>query len=230
MPQLAAVECRNVHKWFGTGSAATHALRGITLQIVSGSVTFISGPSGCGKTTLISSIAGLLDPTEGEILVNGIALSGLSSDERARFRQSTVGFVFQQYHLIPGLTVAENVAVPLIVRGVPRRHALSKAAERLDQVQLLSRAGATPAELSGGQQQRVAIARALVHDPTIVICDEPTAALDESMGRIIMDLLVAVGRAVDRTIIIVTHDMRLKDYADAVVRMSDGHVVSEHDR
>ncbi|HEY2147931.1 MAG TPA: ABC transporter ATP-binding protein, partial [Pirellulales bacterium] len=182
MPDVA-VACRGVTKQFGSGETATMALRGVDLEVRMGQLTLLVGPSGCGKTTLISIIAGLLNPTAGDVSVFGAELTKLGGRELVDFRARNVGFVFQQYNLLPALTAAENAAVPLFIRGATRRNGVARAREMLDAVGLGDKADALPAQLSGGQQQRVAIARALINSPKLLVCDEPTAALDGSAGQ-----------------------------------------------
>jgi putative ABC transport system ATP-binding protein len=220
----AAVTCRGVTKAFGTDPTRTWALRGVDVEVRPGQMTLLVGPSGCGKTTLISIIAGLLDPTEGEVTVLGRNLGRLSGGELVRFRQKQIGFVFQQYNLLPALTAAENAAIPLVIAGRPRRQAVAAAADVLAEVGLGDRLGSLPAQLSGGQQQRVAIARALVHEPRLLVCDEPTAALDAHSGRTVMELLRRVAVQPDRAVIVVTHDNRVFDFGDRIITMSDGQV------
>jgi putative ABC transport system ATP-binding protein len=183
------------------------------------------GPSGCGKTTLISIIAGLLDRTAGEMTVLGTNLNDLSASDRVLFRRQNLGFIFQQYNLLPALTAAENVAVPLLAAGASRRPAIERAKDLLSQLGLGNRVDAMPLTLSGGQQQRVAIARALVHEPRLVVCDEPTAALDHASGEAVMDLLASSAVRSDRTVIVVTHDSRVFHYADSIAHMDDGRIV-----
>ncbi|MCC7084765.1 MAG: ABC transporter ATP-binding protein [Pirellulales bacterium] len=222
---LLAVRCRGVTKQFGRGNTAVMALRGVDFDVWLGEMTLLVGPSGCGKTTLLSVIAGILDPTDGEVTVLGSDVTMLSNGQKVRFRGENIGFVFQQYNLLPALTSAENVAVPLIIAGWSRRAAVRLAAERLDEVGLGERIHSLPDELSGGQQQRVAIARALVHEPRLIVCDEPTAALDSENGHRIMELLRAVAVQPDRSVIVVTHDNRVFDFGDRVAHMDDGHIV-----
>ncbi len=219
-----AVRCRGVTKEFGAGEARTAALRGVDLDVRAGELTLLVGPSGCGKTTLISIIAGLLKPTAGSVSVLGADLAALSGREQSLFRGRHLGFVFQQYNLLPALTAAENAAVPLLIAGVKRAEALRRAGEVLEAVGLGGRAGSRPAQLSGGQQQRVAIARALVHGPRLLVCDEPTAALDAQAGQTVMGLLRQVAVQPNRAVIVVTHDSRVFGFGDRVVHMSDGRV------
>ena len=173
-----AVVCRNVIKDYGKGESRVRALTWRRLEIGAGQLTLLEGPSGCGKTTLISILAGTLDLTTGDVTVFGVELARLTKRQKTRFRAANVGFVFQQFNLLPALTAAENVAVPLIIAGVTRGNAVARACQVLDSVGLTSRAHCLPAQLSGGEQQRVAIARALVHQPRLLLCDEPTSNID----------------------------------------------------
>jgi putative ABC transport system ATP-binding protein len=218
------VSCRGVIKEFGTGDTKTLALRGVDLSLESGELSLVVGPSGCGKTTLISIVAGLLNPTQGTVSVFGTELSKLGSRGLVNFRAKNVGFVFQQYNLLPALTAAENAAVPLIITGTQRARAIAKAHELLEEVGLGHRANAYPAQLSSGQQQRVAIARALINEPRLLVCDEPTAALDAKAGQTAMELIKNVAVQPARAVIVVTHDNRIYDYGDRIVEMSDGRV------
>jgi putative ABC transport system ATP-binding protein len=222
--QEAAVVCRGVTKEFGSGEARVQALRGVELAVSPGQLTLLVGPSGCGKTTLISIIAALLDSTAGTIEVLGRDLSKMSPAQKVDFRRQNIGFVFQQYNLLPALTAAENVAVPLLISGWKRQPAVTRASELLEAVHLTDRADALPAQLSGGQQQRVAIARALVHEPRLLVCDEPTAALDAELGQSVMTLIRQVAVSKDRAVIVVTHDSRVFGFGDQVVYMSDGRI------
>jgi len=220
------VVCRELRKHFGSGEARVEALRGVNFETRFGELSFLVGPSGCGKTTLISIIAGLLDRTAGELSVLGTNVDDLSPTDRVLFRRRNLGFIFQQFNLLPALTAAENVAVPLIASGVPRRRAVERASALLVQLGLEARLHALPSTLSGGQQQRVAIARALIHEPRLVVCDEPTAALDHASGEAVMELLAANAVRPGRTVIVVTHDTRVFHYAHSVAQMDDGRIVS----
>ena len=220
-----AVSCRGVHKHFGEGETRVEALRGVEFTARFGELSFLVGPSGCGKTTLISVIAGLLDRSGGELSVLGIEVDALPAAERIAFRRKNVGFLFQQYNLLPAFTAAENVAVPLLIAGMQRKEALDRARAFLGQLGLAHRTEAFPSKLSGGQQQRVALARALVHEPRLVICDEPTAALDHESGEAVMNLLAANAVHPDRAVIVVTHDTRVFHYAESIAHMDDGTIV-----
>jgi len=224
-PNGPAVSCRGVRKHFGDGEARIEALRGVDFDAAFGELSFLVGPSGCGKTTLISVIAGLLDRTGGDLDVLGERMDDLTGTERVLFRRRNLGFVFQQYNLLPALTAAENVAVPLLAAGMPRKEAVPRARALLDRLGLAARTEALPATLSGGQQQRVALARALVHEPRLVVCDEPTAALDHKTGEGVMELLAEQAVRPDRAVIIVTHDSRVFRFAHRIAQMDDGRIV-----
>jgi putative ABC transport system ATP-binding protein len=218
----SAVVCSQIVKWFGEGENRVDVLKGIDVEVHFGEMTLLVGPSGCGKTTLISLIAGLLDPSKGEIFVLGQSLTRMGSRQKTNFRSKHVGFVFQQYNLLPSLTAAENAAVPLIIAGVSRSQAVRKAKEVLESVGMGPKVNSLPSQLSGGQQQRVAIARALVHEPNLLVCDEPTAALDAKSGQTVMELLKAMACKPDRAVIVVTHDNRVFHFGDRMISMSDG--------
>jgi putative ABC transport system ATP-binding protein len=226
-PQLEdrAVSARQVTKEFGTGDNRVSVLRGVDFDVPFGEMTLLVGPSGCGKTTLLSVIAGLLDPTAGEISVLGQDMGQLSGAESILFRRRNLGFVFQQYNLLPALTAAENAAVPLLAAGIPRKKAVDRASDLLAELGLEERLRALPSQLSGGQQQRVALARALVHEPRLIVCDEPTSALDHASGHAVMDLLTKAAVREDRAVIVVTHDSRVFEFADRIAHMDDGRIV-----
>jgi len=219
-----AVRVRGVTKEFGSGGAVTRALRGVDLDVPYGELLMLVGPSGCGKTTLVSVVAGTLEPTVGEVVVLGQDLVAMSNGRKVKFRRDHVGFVFQAFNLLPALTAAENAAVPLLIAGWPRRRAVEAAAAVLEQLGMGDRLANLPAELSGGQQQRVAIARALVHEPRLLVCDEPTSALDAENGRITMELIQQVAVQPDRAVIVVTHDSRVYSFADRIASMEDGRI------
>lgn len=221
-----AVTSRKVTKVFGRGEAEVHALRGIDLEIRKGELTMLVGPSGSGKTTLLSVITGLLNATSGDLVVLGERPGELSQDDLVVFRRQNLGFVFQQYNLIPALTAAENVAVPLLAAGVKRQPAVARGKELLETLGMAHRVQALPSELSGGEQQRVALARALIHEPRLIVCDEPTSALDGRTGHAVMELLSAQAVRPDRAVIIVTHDARIFDFADQIAHMDDGRIIT----
>jgi putative ABC transport system ATP-binding protein len=208
----------------------TTALADVTLDLPYGELVLLVGPSGCGKTTLISVIAGLLDATRGEVEVLGQNLTQMGNGRKVRFRGENIGFVFQQYNLLPALTAAENACVPLLVAGWRRSKAVARATELLTAVGLGNRLNSYPNQLSGGQQQRVAIARALVHQPRLLVCDEPTAALDAASGRTAMALIRDVAVQPDRAVVVVTHDSRVHDFGDRIVTMADGRLESIHEQ
>lgn len=224
MSTSPAILCSNITKAYGTGDTLVQALRGVDLEVHPGELLMLVGPSGCGKTTLISIIAGILDQSSGSCRLFGQDLSELSPTERVRFRGKHIGFVFQAFNLIPTLTVAENVAIPLLINGENQAKALVRAAECLTEVGLESKLNAFPNQLSGGQQQRVAIARALVHDPKLVVCDEPTSALDHQTGTKVMDVLRGLAMDGKRSLVIVTHDARIFEFADRIAHVDDGHI------
>ena len=219
-----AVSTRTLRKRFGGNGATVDALRGVDFEARYGELTFIVGPSGCGKTTLLSVITGLLDPTEGEVALFGEQPHLLSPNQQIEFRRRNLGFVFQQYNLLPALTASENAAVPLIAAGMKWSEAVDRANALLDHLGLGHRRDSLPKKLSGGEQQRVAIARALVHEPRLVVCDEPTAALDHATGEKVMELLSAKAVHPDRAVIVVTHDSRVFHYADVIAEMDDGRI------
>jgi putative ABC transport system ATP-binding protein len=222
-----AITVRGVVKDFGAGQTAVRALHGIDAEIHPGELTFLVGESGSGKTTLISIIAGIMYPTEGTVRVFGTEIYDLSENKLVKFRLANIGFIFQQYNLIPTLSSAENASVPLVAAGVPRAQAVERARVTLERLGIGQLADRLPRQMSGGQQQRVAIARALVHNPRLVVCDEPTAALDAASGRKVMDLLREVALDQDRAVIIVTHDNRVFDLADRILDMEDGRIVKD---
>ena len=220
-----AVRCRGLTKTYGEGDASVMALRGIDLDVRRGELLMVVGPSGCGKTTLISVIAAVLSQDSGQCDVLGRDLKHMGQSERARFRGLSIGFVFQLFNLLPALNAVENVSVPLLINGMARKNAEARAQEVLEAVNLGSRLDALPGKLSGGQQQRVAIARALVHEPKLIVCDEPTSNLDHVTGRGMMELLRDVAKSPDRALIVVTHDPRIFEFADRIARMDAGKII-----
>lgn len=225
--QEAAICARGITRDFQAGQSTIRVLHGIDTEIRSGEMTYVVGESGSGKTTLISIMCGILWPTDGEVEVFGTDIYRLSDNDLVNFRLNNIGFIFQQYNLIPSIDAAANAAVPLIAQGVPLDEAREQAKVLLDKLNIGDQANKLPRQLSGGQQQRVAIARALVHQPRLVVCDEPTAALDARSGRRVMDLLREVAVAPGRACIIVTHDNRIFDLADRIIVLEDGRITHD---
>ncbi len=224
MPGLA-VQARELIKWFGEGEAKTYAVRGVSFEADFGEMFYIEGPSGSGKTTLLSLISGILRPNSGSVLVDDKDIWNMASDEITDFRLNKIGFVFQDYHLFPRLTTVENVAIPLILKRQDWNESMNSAMEYLDIVGIKNRAQLPPVKLSGGEQQRVAIARAIASSPDILIFDEPTASLDGDTGRRIVEFVKKNVLNEKRCIIIVTHDSRIFEYADRIMRMEDGRIL-----
>lgn len=211
-------------KTYGEGDTAVEALDTVSFTINAGEFVVLLGPSGSGKTTLLNQIGALEPSTSGSLTVNGTELAGMSEDERTEYRRSTVGFVFQFYNLIPTLTAEENVAIIAEITGAD---AEARSNTVLDSVGLADRLGHFPGELSGGQQQRVAIARGIVKNPPLLLCDEPTGALDLETGRTILDLLKSTTEGEDRTVFLVTHNSTIAEMADRVIRLRDGKIVGD---
>ena len=218
------VQARGLTKSFGEGDTRIPVLKGVDLDVARGEVLLLVGPSGSGKTTLLSVIAGILESDEGEVRILGESILELSASEKTKFRRDHLGFIFQQYHLLPTLTAVENAAVPLLIRGVPKHDAFAQAEAILASMGMGERLSALPSRLSGGEQQRVAIARALVGDPQLLLCDEPTANLDGETGHRIVQQLHDIGKQPDRGVIIVTHDTRIFEFGDRIIHMEDGRV------
>jgi putative ABC transport system ATP-binding protein len=220
-----AVRIRGLSKSFGSGEQRVVALRDVDWDVYAGQLTMLVGPSGCGKTTLLSVVAGILDSDAGDVEIFGRSLTAMKDRARTTFRARNIGFVFQQYNLLPALTAAENAAIPLVIEGWPRERAVRRAGEVLSSLGMGKKLGNRPSELSGGQMQRVAIARALVHEPRLLVCDEPTAALDHETGLTVMELLRSAAVRPDRTIIVVTHDNRIFPFGERIAHMDDGRIV-----
>ena len=223
-PLLKAV---NVAKVLGSGAAQVAALKGVSLALKGGELTLLMGPSGSGKTTLLSILGCMLTPTEGTVHVCGHSTAAAGPEDLALLRREHVGFVFQSFHLFPTLSATDNVRLTLDVRGEPSRSAKARSREALAKVGLPHKTSAFPRELSGGEQQRVAIARAIVGNPSIILADEPTAALDGENGQAIMKILAGIAQEKGRAVLIVTHDPRLLPFADRVVHIEYGRIVRE---
>ncbi|MFI7010817.1 ABC transporter ATP-binding protein [Streptomyces sp. NPDC050145] len=226
-PQGPMVAVENLHRSYGTGAAAVHALRGVSFEIPRGELVALKGRSGSGKTTLLNLVGGLDEPDSGRIAVDGRELSGLGENGLLELRRDRIGFIFQSFGLIPILTAAENVGIPLRMRGADPREREERVDLLLSLVGLDGHAKQRPGELSGGQRQRVAIARALANKPALLIADEPTGQLDAQTGLAVMELLRAVVRSENVTALVATHDATLLDLADRVLELSDGEIV-EH--
>ena len=222
---MNAIEARDLSKWFGEGETRTNAVQKVALDAHFQEMLFIVGPSGSGKTTLLSMLSGILRPNQGTVKIKDQDIWSLSADKLADMRLNTVGFVFQDFHLFPRLTTVENVAVPLILKRRKWDEAIKEALQALEKVGLAQRAGLSPQKLSGGEQQRVAIARAIVSQPDILVLDEPTASLDGDTGRKIVEFVKRDILNAQRCIIIVTHDDRISEFADRMVKMEDGKVM-----
>lgn len=221
-----AVLCTDIKKSFGEGTAKVQALRGVNLAVKEGELIIIMGPSGSGKTTLLSVVSGILTQDSGTCLVSNMNLNAMDDREKTHYRGRHIGFVFQAFNLIPTLTALENVSIPLMLLTKDKKSALQKAEALLDGVGIPEKAFAYPAQLSGGQQQRVAIARSMIHDPDLVVCDEPTSFLDHETGIKVMELLRSTVSEKGKTLIIVSHDVRIVQFADRIVTLEDGRITS----
>ena len=231
---MSMLELRRVSKVYGHGAAEVHALDRVTLSVDEGAMVAVMGPSGSGKSTLLTIAGSLEEPTEGEVLVRGAALDGMSRNDKARLRRRTIGYVFQDYNLLPGLTAAENVSLPLELDGRPARKARAAGLAALEQLGLAERAGRYPDELSGGERQRVAIARAVVGDRRLLLADEPSGALDSGNAEAVMRLLHEACKGKrggemggGMAAVVVTHDAQLASWADRVIFLRDGRVTDQ---
>ena len=224
MPVLRA---QGLRKRFGDGDSAVDAVRGVSLELAAGEFVAVVGPSGCGKSTLLHLCGGMDRPTAGTVVVDGVDLVGLDDDALTALRRERVGFVFQFFNLLPTLTLAENIALPLLLAGKSSRHSMNRAREWAGRVGLGHRLGHYPARVSGGELQRAALARALVHGPALVIADEPTGNLDTDNGRRVLELLQALNRETGAAVLLATHDPALAGAADRLIRMRDGAEVPE---
>lgn len=218
------IVCQNISKHYGEGESRCVALKDVNLSINAGELCLLMGPSGSGKTTLISIIAGILTQDTGTCLVNSVDLKNLPDTQKVHFRGNNIGFVFQAFNLIPMLNNEENIAIPLLIQKKSRIDALEKAKALLIELGMKEKIGYFPSDLSGGQQQRIAIARALVHAPPIIVCDEPTSFLDHNTGMKIMELLKDMAVKKNVTVIVVTHDQRIVQYADKIHHLEDGKI------
>jgi putative ABC transport system ATP-binding protein len=223
----SVLEAKGVGKLLGSGAGEVHALKDVTLSLRGGELTMLMGPSGSGKTTLLSILGCMLTPTSGTVHICGHSTEGAGAEQLAKLRREHVGFVFQQYHLFPTLTAAENVQLALDVRGEHGENARSRSCDALSRVGLAHKISSYPQNLSGGEQQRVAIARAIVSDPSAILADEPTAALDGTNGQAIMRILADIAADSGRGVLVVTHDSRLTSFAKRIIFIEDGRLVRE---
>jgi putative ABC transport system ATP-binding protein len=224
---MKAVVARDIDMAFGANGLSTQVLFDVDLEVAQGELTMLVGPSGCGKTTLLSILSGTLKPTAGDVEVMGNVITRMKDSEKVILRRRRIGFIFQQYNLLPALTAAENASMALVADGMSLKAAAEKARLVLETLGMGPHADKLPRQLSGGQQQRVAIARAIVHEPDLVVCDEPTAALDAETGRQVMELLKDAAGGPGRAVLVVTHDNRIYHYADRIVAMEDGRIVGD---
>lgn len=224
------IAVRQLRKEYPMGDETVVALRNIDLEIEKGQIVCIFGPSGSGKSTLLNQLAGLERPTSGSVTIGGVPLDRLSENALAEFRQKHLGFVFQSYNLLPTMTAAENVALPLMFRGVPREQRQKAAAEMLALVGLEKRRDHYPSQMSGGQQQRVGIARAFVARPAVVYADEPTGNLDSKTTLEVMEMIRSFARKFRQTIVMVSHDPQMAEYADRILTLKDGEIISDERR
>jgi putative ABC transport system ATP-binding protein len=220
------LELRQVSKVYGQGAAEVHALRDVSLEVDPGTMVAVMGPSGSGKSTLLTIAGSLEEPTSGQVLVAGRDLDGLSRNDKARLRRQSIGYVFQDFNLLPGLTAAENVALPLELDGVTARQAREAGLRALDALGLADRASSYPDQLSGGERQRVAIARAVVGDRHLLLADEPSGALDSANGEAVLRMIRAACKQ-GVAAVVVTHDAQLASWADRVVFIRDGRIVDQ---
>jgi putative ABC transport system ATP-binding protein len=222
-----AIQCLDVKKSYGTGENVVEALKSTSLEVETGQLTLLVGPSGSGKTTLISIMATILTPDAGELVLLDQNMKGKTDNEKALFRSKNIGMVFQSLYLIPTLTIAENISLPLVISGMSEKKAMEESMKLLEKVHLSHRSNVSPSALSKGQQQKIAIARAMVNGGSIIICDEPTSALDHTAGFEIMEFLHTLAQDPTKAVVVVTHDPRIFKYADRVIQMCDGEIVSE---
>ena len=226
-PESAVIRAEGISKIYREGSTELKALQGVDLQVSAGELTLLMGPSGSGKTTLLSILGCILRASEGKLEILGEDVGSLAESELPRIRREAIGFVFQGFNLFPTLTAAENVALALDVRGIRGAAAQQRGEDLLGEVGLAQKARSFPADLSGGQKQRVAIARALAGDPPILLADEPTAALDSTSGRTVIELLRRLAHEHGRAVVMVTHDPRVLPFGDRIIHLEDGRILRE---
>jgi len=222
-----AVICHDVKKSFGEEESLIKALRGVNMEIQSGELTMIVGPSGCGKTTLLSVITGIFHQDSGECVVFGQNINAMNEEEKTLFRKKNIGFIFQAYHLIPSFSALENVSVPLLFNGMEEEAAFEEAKKILIRMGLEHRIDAIPSHMSGGEQQRVAISRGCIHNPRLIVCDEPTSTLDHTTGVHVLQLFREILCDKEKALIVVTHDTRIYEFADRILQMDDGQIIGE---
>jgi putative ABC transport system ATP-binding protein len=219
------MQATSLWKIYASGESTVQAVRGVDVKISKGEMIAIMGPSGCGKTTLLNILSGIDEPNSGEVMINGSPLYSVSDDERTQIRAQHLGFIFQDFNLLPVLSAVENVELPLLLLGKSAGEARKTALEALDSVGLADRSDHRPAELSGGQQQRVAIARAIVHHPAVILCDEPTGNLDSATSEVVMTLLKQINQKLGTTFLLVTHDNEVAQQCNRVLTMDDGLII-----
>ena len=224
----SAIILKNISKDFPVENSTIRVLHAITVNINMSKLTMLVGPSGCGKTTMISIISGILSATEGKVDVMGTTITDISDRDKVLFRRKNIGFIFQQYNLLPALTATENSAMPLIAAGMEEEEALIKSRKILEKIGMKGHTEKLPRQLSGGQQQRVAIARSLVHEPSLILCDEPTASLDTKTGHQVMEILRDIANNKNRAVLVVSHDNRVFNFADHILEMSDGRIIGQY--
>lgn len=224
------IKAKNIHRKFGEGALTTHVLKGIDMDVECGEFLVIMGKSGAGKSTLLYQISGLDEPSEGEIIINEIDIIKLSEQARTSFRLNQLGFIFQNYALMPDLSAVENVMLPLLMRGYEWDQAYSTAQSAIDEVGMAGKYKNLPSELSGGEQQRISIARAVAGKPNIIFADEPTANLDSVSGNQVIELITKINRESGQTIVMVTHEREYAKNCDRILHMEDGQITKEENR
>jgi len=221
------MQANELWKLYASGESTVQAVKGVNVMIGEGEMIAIMGPSGCGKTTLLNVLSGIDEPTAGEVTIDDKSLFAVSDNERSRMRAEYLGFIFQDFNLLPVLSAVENVELPLLLLGKPANEARNTALDALKAVGLGERSGHRPSELSGGQQQRVAIARAIVHNPSVVLCDEPTGNLDSATSASVMELLKSINKKMGTTFLLVTHDSEVAKQCNRILHMDDGEIISD---